>query len=1183
MKVRAWNVEHLSDDKQSAALAAATELGLDAMVLYETWLRPNRGPLQPRHALWHRLDLLNRDLHPHAPRGKGGISLLVKLASRATLFRHCPHSHWAIWLTAGSTLAGVYIPPSISAAEYANILDDLQLALADAFMERPRSQVVVGDFNARLGDLVGDHLTNNRRAATRSFISRSHMELLNSRMQRSNRRFTWRSPGGQSVVDLAMTRGAPCSSFFVGAPPVATPHQLLMVDVADTVEEVIADPSRWAWSRRAFSDLKRRDLCAALLAPTMDAISRIWAFVAERLDADLQRDGHSDDSVIQLAQELVDAAYSATCEAIRCSLIGLACWDPARARRGHQAHRHVDWRALAESSDGFFLSSVKGALQTAQQAEAADGAAPETPSVEEFANCYRELFAAGPATPQDPLIRNRRSTTSLSDEEAMFFSLGNVTELLHRARWKKAIGPDNLPADVFKCCGERAAPALSNMFLVLWSHQILPSVWKRAFVVPIEKKGADLSDPAQWRGIALQSHLKKLFEVQVRWMCRDRGWTKVHILQTGFQPKTGAIEAVYSMDELTRRYDAVGQPLSLVLLDIRKAYDRTPRAFIFRKLRRRGMPEHAIGVIQSLLDSCQVVLRVDGRCSDPVEVQVGVPQGDVLSPDMFNVFVDDLAERLVTVANGFGGCPKYGDIDIPLVMYADDQTLAHGRHDAMQAMLDEAQRYADEHQIAYNVNKCVVTHAEKNKDWPPLSLNGSVVPVSSTTSLLGVKITDGMMDHAAQLDDRLKKAQRAITGLEILGAFRTPELSIARKRLLLTAYGRSRVEYGMAIAPHTKADLAKVDSWMREMTSKCLGGGSGQGTSLSMRFCGIIPAHPRMAQLRMRFLAGLRDPTRKEPSLAAAVYKKAATAPDRRRSRGSLTPREPLSVLRRLVRYMPIIDASQALTQKYAGEFKSLWDRDPAPEEQTALESRAATVALSQLAWSDSARRLKLLPLQQQDFRVPHPAAYLPGNGGLMHGRWLSNLAPGHPAVGKPCCNCDAQYRVSRYHLTRCTDAAALLGSSYCAVAHATFFFQVDNPVDAMLMDLIPPNDRHAAILKQLDKCPIRPRQSAQDEDGAPTLPVVERVRPWRDERWQEQAHGISSAIAEMQRLCCPRRQALAVAPVTRSSTSTQAGRERGDDRVPASQAFPPPFDRAVEVFTAGSGHESPPTLPPAR
>jgi hypothetical protein len=78
-----------------------------------------------------------------------------------------------------------------------------------------------------------------------------------------------------------------------------------------------------------------------------------------------------------------------------------------------------------------------------------------------------------------------------------------MAEFLVRAKWKKAIGPNNMPTDLFKCAMEASPNALSAMFRALWALQILPQIWRKAFVVPLEKPGADLSDPTNWRGIAL--------------------------------------------------------------------------------------------------------------------------------------------------------------------------------------------------------------------------------------------------------------------------------------------------------------------------------------------------------------------------------------------------------------------------------------------------------------------------------------------------------------------------------------------------------------------------------------------------------------------------------------------------------------------------------------------------------
>ena len=206
----------------------------------------------------------------------------------------------------------------------------------------------------------------------------------------------------------------------------------------------------------------------------------------------------------------------------------------------------------------------------------------------------------------------------------------------------------------------------------------------------------------------------------------------------------------------------------------------------------------------------------------------------MLSPDLFNLYVDDLPDRLIRVCGQFGGCPRYGGVSIPIIMYADDQTLFHWRADAMQAMLAEVERYSHEHQYEYNTNKCLVTYPASSSRRP-LTLYGVPIAAANETALLGVCLNDGLVAHNRQLTSRLAQAERALIGLDRLGALPTPDLTIAKKRLLLTAYGRSRVEYGLAIAPLSETALGPVDSLMRSFTGRLFG--SGRGTLLTMRYC----------------------------------------------------------------------------------------------------------------------------------------------------------------------------------------------------------------------------------------------------------------------------------------------------------------------------------------------------------
>jgi hypothetical protein len=91
----------------------------------------------------------------------------------------------------------------------------------------------------------------------------------------------------------------------------------------------------------------------------------------------------------------------------------------------------------------------------------------------------------------------------------------------------------------------------------------------------------------------------------------------------------------------------------------------------------------------------------------PIPLEVGVPQGDVLSPDLFNVYVDELPGRVRAACAPFQGCPRYAGANIPMIMYADDQSLFHWDPAAMQAMLGVVEQYAREHLYSYNIGRCV--------------------------------------------------------------------------------------------------------------------------------------------------------------------------------------------------------------------------------------------------------------------------------------------------------------------------------------------------------------------------------------------------------------------------------------------------------------------------------------------
>jgi hypothetical protein len=658
------------------------------------------------------------------------------------------------------------------------------------------------------------------------------------------------------------------------------------------------------------------------------------------------------------------------------------------------------------------------------------------------------------------------------------------------------------------------------MFSTFWAHQAAPTVWNSAFMTPIPKKGHDLAEVGNWRGIALQCHLKKMYELSVREVMRKKGWLEHHVLQTGFQAKTGALDSVFVVDELTSYYDRIGRPLSAVLLDIRKAYDRTARALIWRKLRTRGCPNHIIGVLQSLLDRGKIVIRLDGVCSEAVETQVGVPQGDVLSPSMFNILVDELPDRLIKACAPFGGCPRYGGIVMPVIMYADDQTIFHFDPRAMQAMLNAAAAYAEDHFFEYNVNKSAVSMAISHK-WRPLIVEGQAVPVVESIPLLGVQLRAGLIDHRLQLATRLVQAEKATFGLEQVGALATPFLSLTRKSQLLSAFCRSRYEYGFAISRHQQAGLDRVDRFISRQAARCIG--SGRGSQTALRLSGLVPAKIRQAQLHFKMATRMKEATQGNGAklLTVRIYEKALQDQHSNISKWWRSCKIQKLAGEKMATYR------RQYAQAAADPAREL-DPGPGVDQAKRMWRRAIDCAIREKSWEKQERSSKLMRLQTQEWNKPHSIAYMAGSEALELQRWMCNLTPG---AQYPCKNCNGEFKVSRYHILRCGQAAALLGDQYDAEMDLRQRPRADNVIDTQIPEMIPRPIRKDAIQAEIDKCPLPRLQGEHAGQRQWRTRVAQTLPVFKDDALKAKIRKMGNVLKDIRRLCCeprPEREAIA-------------------------------------------------------
>ena len=299
----------------------------------------------------------------------------------------------------------------------------------------------------------------------------------------------------------------------------------------------------------------------------------------------------------------------------------------------------------------------------------------------------------------------------------------------------KLFGRDEIYAEHLKYAPKRLPQILSILFSSMISHGYIPTMMLEVVLVPVIKdKTKNINSKDNYRPIALASVVSKVLESIL--LEKMENYLTTAQNQFGFKKKLGTDQCIYVVKEVIDYFRKRNTTVFTCFLDASKAFDRVNHKVLFESLLKRGVPGYLVRLLVFWYRSQSMCVRWGQTYSDRFYVTNGVRQGGILSPYLFNVYMDELSRRLNKENIG---C-TIGDLKINHVMYADDLVVLSPSTRGLQVLLKVCEDFGTSHCVKFNANKsaimCFRADIHKNSHFPSFILCGDVVKEQSLIKYL---------------------------------------------------------------------------------------------------------------------------------------------------------------------------------------------------------------------------------------------------------------------------------------------------------------------------------------------------------------------------------------------------------------------------------------------------------------
>ena len=360
-------------------------------------------------------------------------------------------------------------------------------------------------------------------------------------------------------------------------------------------------------------------------------------------------------------------------------------------------------------------------------------------------------------------------------------SSNEVKKIIKSLNSKKSALSSCIPVSILINSIDTYLPILTDIINDSIKNGVFPDELKLAEVIPLFKK-ADPFDKSNYRPVSLLSHMSKVFERIIYNQINEYIEPFLSNLLTGFRKNHNTQHSLLKMLESFKEALDKGNSVSAIFMDLSKAFDTLNHDLLIAKLEAYGFSVNSLSYIHSYQNKRLQKTNVNNNYSLWKEIFTGVPQGSILGPLLFNIYINDI---FLFVDEAF------------LSNYADDTALysIHKNHISNQSVLKRnficLQKWFYENYMVLNPGKCCyMTFGSKFNNNDLLLEDGTTIPSAEEHVVLGIT-TDSHLNFHSHLKQLCKKVANKLNALTRIA----PHLDQDQKKLIYNSFFTGQLSY----------------------------------------------------------------------------------------------------------------------------------------------------------------------------------------------------------------------------------------------------------------------------------------------------------------------------------------------------------------------------------------------------